>query len=208
MMDIVINNNKHIAVLLCGVILSVLTLAETPDGVPANSLFRYKNAQGVQVIDHTLPPEFASKGYEIIDKHGKVLKVVAPQKALSEEEKRAYKAYRDQRQLDEMILKNYRELSELESAKTRRLDQVKRELAILESNVSKNNNLLKNALQKAANYQRQGKAVPAAIEKNLNELFTQERDGHQMLSVREQELADESARFDNYIARFKVLKKQ
>ena len=44
----------------------------------AENLYRYKNAEGVMVLDYAIPPELAPKGYTILSKTGTVLKVQTP----------------------------------------------------------------------------------------------------------------------------------
>ena len=38
--------------------------------------YRYQNADGVTVIDDRVPPQFAQKGYAILDSNGRVVEVV------------------------------------------------------------------------------------------------------------------------------------
>ncbi len=42
-------------------------------------LYRYTNDQGLTVLTQTLPAEYATKGYEIMNEKGRVLRVVAPE---------------------------------------------------------------------------------------------------------------------------------
>ncbi|MFZ1293606.1 MAG: DUF4124 domain-containing protein, partial [Pseudomonadales bacterium] len=48
--------------------------------------YRYQNADGVTVIDDRVPPQFAQKGYAILDSNGRVVEVVP--RALTEAERR------------------------------------------------------------------------------------------------------------------------
>lgn len=44
----------------------------------AAQLYRYKNEQGLMVLTQTLPAEYATKGYEILNEKGRVIKVIPP----------------------------------------------------------------------------------------------------------------------------------
>ena len=75
-----IKNRRSILYKLPGlVLLSAICLS-----VSAAQLYRYKNEQGVLVLTQTLPAEYASKGYEILNEKGRLIKVVPP--ALSPEQ--------------------------------------------------------------------------------------------------------------------------
>ncbi|HAD09043.1 MAG TPA: hypothetical protein DCF62_06145, partial [Porticoccaceae bacterium] len=93
-----------------------------PLGASASMLYRYKNSDGVTVMDQTIPPEYVNNGYEVLSKSGRVVKVVPPytEKAAgtSEQDEKA----RLQREKDDQyLLANFRSLEEIQYSKARKL---------------------------------------------------------------------------------------
>jgi hypothetical protein len=58
--------------------LSFMLLSTFSLSVSAAQLYRYKNEQGLMVLTQTLPAEYATKGYEILNEKGRVIKVIPP----------------------------------------------------------------------------------------------------------------------------------
>jgi len=73
----------------------VLTSISSP--AQAGQLYRYKNEQGNAVLNHTIPAEFVSKGYDILNEKGRLLKTVPP--ALTAQQIRARDAALDKEKL-------------------------------------------------------------------------------------------------------------
>lgn len=177
----------------------------------AGSLYRYRNKEGNLVIDHEVPPAYVAGGYEVLSSTGRVEQVVSPQRVEPEqtEGEGGIKASEDASQQlrdDQMLLRSYSEISELEAAKHRRLSQLAREVEMIQSNISKNQDMLVEARAKAANYQRSGQAVPQIVLKNMDDLVILQKDAKQMLSLREREHAEIKQRYSRYIKRFMALK--
>ena len=51
----------------------------------AAELYRYINDKGVTVLDRSVPPQYVGRGYEVLDKDGRVKQVIPA--ALSPEER-------------------------------------------------------------------------------------------------------------------------
>ncbi len=63
----------------------------------AAQLYRYKDEQGNYVLNQTIPPQFVSKGYEVLNNQGRVIRQVAP--ALTPEQIAARDAQREKERL-------------------------------------------------------------------------------------------------------------
>lgn len=61
---------KHLTVLTLLLLIALPSLG--------GQLYRYKDDQGNYVLDHTIPPQFVPKGYEILNSKGRVIKTIAP----------------------------------------------------------------------------------------------------------------------------------
>lgn len=177
----------------------------------AGNLYRYRNNEGNLVIDYAVPPEYVANGYEILSDSGTVLEVVEPQADPEEMEpeevqKSRSEAEAAQEKEDQMLLRTYSALSELEAAMDRKLTQLDREIEIIRSNLEKNEKALKGSRTQAANYQVGGRNVPKALLKNMDNQIHEQRDGENMLQVRQQEYQDTKARYLGYLDRLKTLK--
>jgi hypothetical protein len=177
--------------------------------VEAENLYRYRNKEGNLVIDYAVPPAYVANGYEILSELGRVLEVVEPQQISEESEEvqqsRAKQAAL-QEQEDQMLLRTYSEVRELESAMERKLAQLDRETEIIQSNLEKNELALSASREQAANYQFGGRPIPKSLLKNMDEQIHERRDGGQMLIVRKQEHQGTKDRYLGYLDRFKELK--
>lgn len=177
----------------------------------ADNLYRYRNTEGNLVIDYAVPPAYVANGYEILSESGRVLEVVEPQKDpadMEPDEVRRSKSSQamHQKQEDQMLLRTYSELMELESAMERKLTQLDREIEIIRSNMEKNELALNTSREQAANYQLGGRSIPKSLLKNMDEQIHERRDGKQMLVVRQQEHQGTKDRYLGYLDRFKELR--
>ena len=179
--------------------------------IEAENLYRYRNTEGNLVIDYAVPPAYVANGYEILSESGRVLEVVEPQpdpEDMEPEEVQRSKSEQaaQQEQEDQMLLRTYSEVMELESAMARKLTQLDREIEIIRSNMEKNELSLNTSREQAANYQFGGKPIPKLLLKNMDEQIHERRDGEQMLVVRQQEHQGTKDRYLGYLDRFKELK--
>ena len=177
----------------------------------ARNLYRYHNKEGNLVIDYAVPPAYVANGYEILSESGRVLEVVEPQpdpEDMEPEEVQRSKSEQaaQQEQEDQMLLRTYSEVMELESAMARKLTQLDRETEIIRSNLEKNELALTASREQAANYQFGGRPIPKSLLKNMDEQIHERLGGTQMLVVREQEHQGTKDRYLGYLDRFKELK--
>ena len=159
----------------------------------ASTLYRYRTAENVVVIDFSIPPEFAVKGYEVITPDGRVLETVP---AVSDKPSRDQQAQRRQQQRqDQFILRSYTTVRDVYNARDRRLTLLTREIDILKSNLAEYRRRHRELRQQAASYQASGKPPPKATEEVLNELREQEASAMKLLAERR---AQHKALSDNY----------
>ncbi len=187
-------------------VLSTFLLSLLATVAEAGNLYRYRNNEGNLVIDYAVPPEYVASGYEILSESGTVIDVIEPQVALEEMQISRLEAEAAQQKEDEMLLRTYSEIAELEAAMDRKLKQLDREIEIIQSNLEKNEKALDASRVKAANYQLGGRHVPKALLKNMDSQIHEQRDGENMLVVRQQEYQGTKDRYMGYLDRLKTLK--
>ena len=78
------NLSKYAAKQTISLLLLFAVSALFSASISAGQLYRYKDEQGIYVLNQTIPPEFVSNGYDILNDKGRVIQIVAP--ALTSEE--------------------------------------------------------------------------------------------------------------------------
>jgi len=141
---------------------------------PEVLLYRYVDSRGVTVLDRQgVPPEYAAKGYEILNSRGRVVQVVPPPPTARElEQAQAAKA---QAAADVQLLRQYSSVADVDRAKARKLAELDALVDVAKGNIL-NLNAQQNSLQKqAADQERAGRAVPQTLIDQLADLRTQQQ---------------------------------
>lgn len=156
--------------LLGGVGLSLLLCAAS--AFAQLKYYRYVNKDGVKVISHTIPPEYAQKGYEVMTHTGQVIEVVAPapdpEDAQAELEKRA--AERALMAEYELLARRYSDVEDIYASRDRRLAHLDATIAILRSNIGNLHGQIDGLMSKAAQSERSGREVSEQILSNIEEI--------------------------------------
>ncbi len=170
------------------------------------NLYRYRDAEGVLVVDFSVPPEYAGKGYEVLSPSGRLLRKVEPQVEVSPEEVVSPMAAAARDREDSFILRSYSTVDDIHRARKRRLEQIDREIDILETNITTSISRRDEQLEKAANYQRNGRPVPDVVNKVIKELDTQLQQADELLERRRSEYRETESRYTWYAERLEQLK--
>lgn len=143
-----------------GVPLFALLLAAAP--LAAAEIYRYSDARGGLVLDRQgVPPEHVAKGYEVLDEQGRVIRVVPP--APSAEELRRRAEARRQAEADEQLRRRYPSLADLDAARAGQLRDFDGFLGVAQDKLQMVRGRLHAVERQAAEQQRGGQAVPAAL---------------------------------------------
>ena len=167
-------------------------------------IYRYKNSDGVLVMDNKIPAEYSGKGYEIVSITGKVIKVVPPSLTKEEVEKqKAEKIAKEERLKADIDLKrSYSAVSDIDAAKERNLASLQANLAILRANFESTKQELARETSRAASLERSGRQVNKDILSKIESLQKKENDMMQQIKQRENELKIVSDKFDQDRKRF------
>lgn len=176
---------------------------KSPDGW-GKVVYRYKNAQDVTVMDSTIPPEYVSKGYEILSLGGKVLKVVPPALVGEAAEKaRQDRILAEERGKSDVLLRrSYSNVSDIDAAKERNLQSLQGNIGILEANLVNVRSRLQTSQQRAATLERGGRTVSEDLLKSIRELEQEEKDTQSQIKQRQIELQAVADKFDADRKRF------
>ena len=175
----------------------------------AANLYRYRNAQGVLVIDHTVPANAAQSGYEILAPDGRVLETVAPggdKTPSGESPKSAPVRTEHQEKIDRYLLSSYSTVADIEVVKARRLQEVEREIGTDKVRVEEIERQRVATEDSAADAQRGGKPVPAKLLEELKGLNQKLELARKRLAEHKLQHTEVEQLYAEYVARFTELK--
>lgn len=182
------------------IVASVNTFAESDKKV----FYRYTTNEGRKVVSQTIPPQYVRNGYEMLTISGEVLKVVppAPPEADAERIAKERKAAKEQARLDLELRQTYSSVKDIDSAKTRNLQELVNTISILQANLASIKTQLKAQEEHAATIERNGKTVSEDILKNIATLRAEEKDLNNQIKQRQTEYDGAAAKYDQDKARF------
>lgn len=163
-------------------------------------LYRYVNAEGVKVIHHTIPPEYAQNGYEVLNSQGDVVEVVQP--SLTDTELAALQQKRELEAWDKDLLKRYSTVADVKAAKRRRLGEINTNIAILRGNILNLDSQIAREQRRAADSERQGIQVPESILINIKNFRGEKAAAERQIEERRDEYRQAEDKFDKDIDRF------
>lgn len=197
---------KGVAALTLALLLALPVQAQqnSDDSEAACVLYRYRDAQGRQFIEQSIPPEVAPRGYEIISKSGQVLKTVPPAPKGADIEKMMEQMRREAElaEWDSRLRRRYSSVEDIRSAKERSISELEGNLGILKANLSGVKSQIEDQQARAAVQERSGRPVSEAVLKNIRTLEAELAGLHQQIEQRREELDAEAARFDRDMERF------
>ena len=195
--------------LLCAAILLTLPLSAN-----SRDLYRYTNDEGNMVVDHRVPTEYASRGYEVLNEEGIVMKVVP--RELTEEEleqqdiqiKMAVAAAAEEERLrkwDESLLLRYSTIEDIEAARERALRDLRIRVSILKSNTRSLKQQVENYQTVAADIERRGGTVDLTRLETIEDLQSEIAITERSVTDRQAEVERVQVDFQLDIDRFEKL---
>jgi hypothetical protein len=180
----------------------------------AAQLYRYKNNDGVVVIEDRIPPEYSGNGYDVISADGSLIQKVP--RELSEEElvlrntDEARLRLREeeaklQQEWDESLMLRYSSVEDIQAAESRAMRDLSIRISILKSNLSSIKAQIEREQQKAADIERAGGTAPEHQIKNIGILRLEIEDTEQSIATRQEEINSVRQSFQRDIERFKTL---
>lgn len=173
-------------------------------------MYRYTNKDGVLVTSNSIAPEYARKGYQVVNLGGAVLETIAPEPTAEERaefeqgEKNKVSAAQ-QLEDDKQLLLRYTTAEEIQDSKKRKLTEIEDKVKMLNANVSTIGQQIVFEQQKAANLERNGQPIPPAQLAKIDSLQNELKVTESQLNDRKKEVAEESQRFDWEIERYNFL---
>ncbi len=196
---------RTLTVLAFGLLLAQTALAATDSR--GSVFYRYINDDGVKVMNHTLPAEYAQKGYQVVSLKGKVIEVVDPAPTAEEAAKLALEnsSKAELEEWDKSLRRRYSRVTDIEAAKKRKMASIHTNINILSGNLSKLNVQLQQQQGQAANSERRGHKVPEKLLTNIANLELEIKTTEDQIATRNNEFEELSEKFDRDIERFKII---
>ncbi len=166
----------------------------------AQYLYRYTDDNGSVVMNNTIPPEYAGKGYEILDPGtGKVVQVIEPQ----EEDLEANVVYLSPD--DKILLASYSSPEEIQAHLERKTAGLRAEIANIRADIRILNEELEASLAEVARLEEREREVPQETLDHIAELKESDAGLKAALDRREQDLLSTEEEYEQKKARFLVL---
>ncbi len=166
------------------------------------------------VVDDRVPTEYASKGYQVINEEGIVLRIV-PRELTSEElEKLSLAQQIEQvklaenerlRQWDETLLLRYSTIEDIEAARDRALSDLRIRVSILKSNTRFLKQQIESYQTNAADIERNGGTVDVSRLAAIDDLQSEVAATERSITDREAEVVRAQEKFQLDIDRFQML---
>lgn len=166
--------------------------------------YRYTTNDGHKVVSQTIPPQYVRNGYELLAISGEIVKVVppAPPEADAERIANERKAAREQSKKDIELRRTYSSVVDIDSAKTRNLQELQNTISILQANLTSVKSQLKAQESHAASIERSGKTLSSDILKNIATLHTEEKELNAQIKQRDTEYQASAAKYEQDKLRF------
>lgn len=185
----------------------LLLAAFTASASAADRLYRYRNSDGVLVIDFQIPARYADQGYDIIAPSGTLIERVPPrQEEQADKTEQAADQEEARKKEDTYILRSFSSIDDIEAARKRRLGGLDYEMTALRSKRVQFDERLQALAEKAAGYQAAGKPVPETVTGEMQAIEEQLRNIEALLTERRAQYRDMEARYDHYRQRLVELK--
>jgi hypothetical protein len=204
------NSTQHsrIGHLLCTA-LSITVLCYAFDAhAQSKAFFRYTNDQGSKVITDVIPPRYTSKGYELIDSTGKVIKVVLPELSAEEKARVDTKKAHAQRMAkwDKELLSRYSNVNDIKEMKARRLKDISNSIYSLRLTLKNISTTITHYQAEAAANERQGEEVPKETLSSIARLQNDRSFIEVEIDRKEQRRQQVNGNYDKDIIRFDEIK--
>lgn len=187
--------------LIIGVLLSLSIQAGE------GNLYRYINDKGIVAIGYQVPAEYIGQGYEVLNRQGKVIKVVPPHATAQEQQAMEEATIEQQRQSerDKYLLSSYSTVAEIEAARDRSMNEIEGRLAILRSNQRSYRRQVETYQAQAADQERGGKSADVELITAIEDLQDEIAGAERAISEREMEIEEISVAYEKDIVRFREL---
>ena len=192
---------KMLVALIAGLALSFPAMA---------TLYKWVDDNGTTHYGETIPPEYADKDHEVLNKSGRVIQteeVMTPErrraKALEDAKKRKEaEAALERRRRDMTLLNTYSNVDEIDQARIRNLQQIDARINAINSFIKSANDNLLSLQAESDSYEKSHREIPASLKQDLQNARKRLTKLHQDVLAPQAEKAALQARFEADKARY------
>lgn len=170
-------------------------------------LYRYVDDKGVTVLGNRVPPEFVSRGYEVLDSNGRVREVIpaAPTPEELQANREARESQARQRQSDTTLLRLYSSQADLDRAHARQLAQIESLIQSARGEIDGVQDRREELQQRAAVQERAGREIDAQILQELAHADDETERLERLIEAKQLEIKEVRASFVHQRARLGYL---
>ena len=176
-------------------------------------MYKWVDDKGVTHYGETIPPEYAHRDREELNKAGRVVEkkeVLTPEERYAKEledikKREDEEAVLEQKRRDKALLNTYSSAKEIDLARVRNLQQVEARLNSISSQLKMADDKLIGLQKEADGYTKTGKKTPASLQEDLQESQARLTKLQQDLEKSRAEKAAVEARYDADKARYREL---
>ncbi|MET0092682.1 MAG: DUF4124 domain-containing protein [Sedimenticola sp.] len=192
-----------------------LSLLLTAGSVSAGKLYRWVDSEGNVHFSDKVPPEHAKAARTELDEQGmeidRVEAAKTPEEIQKERELKRLRAeqqrlIREQQARDRVLLRTFRTEDDILMARNGKLAAIDVIIQIARSNIRRMKLKLDDMQTNAATLERQGKAIPINLMKDIESTRTQLKDSYRQIIKEEQKKEKIRDKFAQDISRFRSLK--
>ena len=177
--------------------------------------YRWRDTAGVVHFSDTIPASALAGGYDIVNNDGRVVRHSARELTPTERQAAAATAAREaaarraiqQRSLeDTQMLSAYPSDKDLEQSQQAQLQQIRTDIATLQTNLRSQEDSLTDLLAHAADLEHAGKPIPPTVNKRIAEQRATVNGERNALAQRRTDLANSQAKFTAQLQRYRALR--
>lgn len=192
---------KLLAALVAGLTLSFPAVA---------TLYKWVDNNGTTHYGETIPPEYADKDHEVLNKEGRVIKseeVMTPERRRAKDLKDAKKreeaeAALEQERHDKTLINIYNSVDEIDLARIRNVQQIDGRINAINFSIKSANDNLLSLQTEADNFAKANRKIPASLQQDLQDVKNRLTKLQQDVAVPLAEKAALEARFAADKARY------
>lgn len=160
---------KLLAALVAGLTLSFPAMA---------TLYKWVDDSGTTHYGETIPPEYADKDHQVLDKEGRVIRseeVMTPERRRAKDLKDAKKreeaeAALEQARHDKALINIYNSVNEIDLARIRNVQQIDARINAINFSIKAANDNLLSLQTEADNLAKANRKIPASLQQDLQDV--------------------------------------
>ena len=192
---------KLLAALVAGLTLSFPVMA---------ALYKWVDNNGTTHYGETIPPEYADKDHQVLNKEGRVIRseeVMTPErrraKDLEDAKKREEAAAEiEQQRHDKTLINTYNSVDEIDLSRVRNLQQIDARINAINASLKAANDTLFSLQTEADNDAKANRKIPVSLQQDLQDAQDRLTKLQQEAAIPQAEKAALEARFDADKARY------